>query len=556
MMLRRAFPLIMLLVVLLSVLLCLVPGAWAQDGVVTDKAALVALYNATGGSNWNQKTNWLSDEPLSTWHGVRTNAAGRVTELTLGGNNLSGEIPAALGNLTHLWNLDLQWNRLTGGIPTALGNLSNLLVLILGRNGLTGGIPAELATPAGLWSLVLVSNDLTGSIPEELGNMGSLQYLALGENSLSGTVPATLANVASLRQLGLGFNYGLSGSLPSGLSALADLTEVDIHGTSVCVPAAADFRTWESTIQFESSGLTCGAEPSAVPVIDLAVFYTPAARDLAGGTSEIETEIDLLVAETQKAYQDSGVDQTVELVLREETPYIESESSILDLRRLTNPSDGYLDGVHPIRDVVGADLVHLVVGRGSVSGVANPVPRAGRAFSLSLQGSGGITFAHELGHTMGLSHDRFVQCSNGPCTWANHFPYGFGYVNQKAFEAGAPASARWYTIMAYPNQCSDQGDLSCEQLPLFSDPDVTRSGDPLGASGERDAGGLSGPSDAVRALNNARHSMASFRQGTSRRSRPFACRSRNAGRSCVAGGGAPRSQWTFRAHSRIRTPTT
>ena len=49
MMPRRAHPLSVLVVVLLPILLCLAPGAQAQDGVAADKAALTALYNATDG---------------------------------------------------------------------------------------------------------------------------------------------------------------------------------------------------------------------------------------------------------------------------------------------------------------------------------------------------------------------------------------------------------------------------------------------------------------------------------------------------------------------------
>ena len=37
-----------------------------------DRAALTALYNATGGANWGNNTNWLSDGPLGEWYGVTT----------------------------------------------------------------------------------------------------------------------------------------------------------------------------------------------------------------------------------------------------------------------------------------------------------------------------------------------------------------------------------------------------------------------------------------------------------------------------------------------------
>ena len=79
----------------------------------TDREALVALYNATGGPNWNDNNNWLSDVPISEWEGVATDGNGRVTELYLEGNQVSGEIPPELGNLAKLKDLDLG----TGEIP-------------------------------------------------------------------------------------------------------------------------------------------------------------------------------------------------------------------------------------------------------------------------------------------------------------------------------------------------------------------------------------------------------------------------------------------------------
>ena len=70
--------------------------------VNTDRAALATLYNATNGSNWQNDTNWLSNGPLGEWHGVSTDADGRVAGLSLLGNQLSGSIPSELGNLDNL----------------------------------------------------------------------------------------------------------------------------------------------------------------------------------------------------------------------------------------------------------------------------------------------------------------------------------------------------------------------------------------------------------------------------------------------------------------------
>ena len=123
----------------------------------------MAFYNATGGANWTFNTNWLSNEPLSEWRGVTTNDDGRVTELDLRNNQLTGEIPEELSQLTQLESLALGSNRLKVEIPEELGQLSRLQRLDLRNNQLeTGGLPVELSQLPQLETLNLSSNQLTG----------------------------------------------------------------------------------------------------------------------------------------------------------------------------------------------------------------------------------------------------------------------------------------------------------------------------------------------------------------------------------------------------------
>ena len=93
--------------------------------------ALVALYNATGGDAWTSETdddetnNWntSADRLLSVaeveynWHGLGF-TSGRVTRIDLSNNNLIGELPVALGDLTDLGALFVGSNSgLSGKVP-------------------------------------------------------------------------------------------------------------------------------------------------------------------------------------------------------------------------------------------------------------------------------------------------------------------------------------------------------------------------------------------------------------------------------------------------------
>ena len=92
----------------------------AQTSPETDREALIALYNATDGPNWDRNDNWLSDVPIGEWSDVTTDDNGRVTLLILNYNQLSGEIPPELGNLANLGYLTLSGKQLSGCVPSSL----------------------------------------------------------------------------------------------------------------------------------------------------------------------------------------------------------------------------------------------------------------------------------------------------------------------------------------------------------------------------------------------------------------------------------------------------
>ena len=200
-------------------------GTGEECAPLSDREVLEVLHEATDGPNWSNNDGWLTDAPLAEWHGVSVDHVGRVVDLYLFSNQLTGEIPPELGDLANLTRLHLERNDLTGPIPSELGNLANLTELLLLSNQLDGEIPPELGNLANLTELLLSYNQLAGEIPPELGNLANLTWLWLDENQLAGEIPPELGNLANLTGLWLDENQ-LAGEIPPELGNLANLTEL------------------------------------------------------------------------------------------------------------------------------------------------------------------------------------------------------------------------------------------------------------------------------------------------------------------------------------------
>ncbi len=193
-----------------------------------ERDILVTFYNATNGDNWTDNTNWLSEEPLDQWYGVNIDGNGYVTNITLSFNNLVGNIPTELSNLTTIEVLMLNNNQLSGNIPAELGYLSNLQYLYLSSNQLSGTLPSNLGSLSNLQNLYLHGNQLSGSIPKELVNLSNLQRLYLYNNQLSGNIPPEIGSLSNLQDLNLAYNQ-LTGDIPTELGDLSNLQELHLY---------------------------------------------------------------------------------------------------------------------------------------------------------------------------------------------------------------------------------------------------------------------------------------------------------------------------------------
>lgn len=166
--------------------------------------ALIALYNATDGTNWTDNTGWLSPDE-STWYGITVTGCD-VTDISLPGNNLIGSLPSEIGDLTMLEGLDLGANQISGSIPPEVGSLSALIGLNLALNQMDGFLPPELGNLTSLEVLNLSFNNFNGTPPIELENLTALTYAALNNNQFSGQPPLIGGNSMSMSSLELQFN--------------------------------------------------------------------------------------------------------------------------------------------------------------------------------------------------------------------------------------------------------------------------------------------------------------------------------------------------------------
>lgn len=262
------------------------------------------------------------------------------------------------------------------------------------------------------------------------------------------------------------------------------------------------------------------AASSGVSEIDVLVLYTPAAAAYAGGEASMRAEVERLFGETNTAFRNSGVSARVGGWARA-VSYSESQDVGTDLDLLQGSFDGYLDEVHSMRADLGADLVHLLVAftpthssDGSFTcGVAYAGLDPRIAFGVTLFYSGcRYTFTHELGHNLGLRHDRYQHFRYGT-SGAAHVPYAYGYSNAETFSPVGGGQC-WSTVMAYYSHCFDVPGgrgFYTEEL-RFSSPYRRHpsSGEPLGVLGEVETYSVYGPADAARALELTRAQVAAY----------------------------------------------
>ncbi|MBX2925471.1 MAG: leucine-rich repeat domain-containing protein [Chitinophagaceae bacterium] len=230
----------------LSVLLAILLLAQTNAQVNSqDSLALINIYNTTNGTAWTQK--WVPTQPVNTWFGV-TLTAGRVTGLNLPGNNLSGTLLSGnILKLTQLKTLQLQNNHLTGSVPAGIGSLTELEQLDLSSNSFSGTLPAVFFNSLSkLTHFNVAGNGISGWIPSSIGNAAAMVEINVSNNAFTNKIPSGINSLNNLTRF-LAANNQLIGPMPVGKLCSADI-QVNISGN-----------------KFTFSGLEClGANPNAI----------------------------------------------------------------------------------------------------------------------------------------------------------------------------------------------------------------------------------------------------------------------------------------------------
>jgi hypothetical protein len=196
-------------------------------------------------------------------------------------------------------------------------------------------------------------------------------------------------------------------------------------------------------------------------VIDIMILYTPnVAKHYIRDPQDL---LALAIEEFNQSLRNSGLSNiSLRLVHTQMVDYDGSKGD--QFTQLYT----MVDGVGPFKDTKRlrnekrADIVGLIIDNPNGCGLSTRVrPDSDEAFFVVHHACATISMSitHEIGHILGVRHDRFVDESNQP------IPYGHGYVN----------GTKWRDIMSYNVGCG-----GCPRIPYWSNPRVMYKGDPTG----------------------------------------------------------------------------
>eukprot|EP01028_Stygiella_incarcerata_P006929 TRINITY_DN2828_c0_g1_i2.p1 TRINITY_DN2828_c0_g1~~TRINITY_DN2828_c0_g1_i2.p1 ORF type:complete len:1144 (-),score=267.61 TRINITY_DN2828_c0_g1_i2:1811-5242(-) len=239
-----------------------------------DCAALCMIFQSTGGpTTWKSTTGWTREDFGTSCCdvgalGVTCDSNGRVTQLSLRGNGLTGFLPVEIGALKKLQHLDLSLGLIGDEIPAELGDLTELITVILEGNEFIGEVPPsirnlkklqylsiatcdldylpdEIGDLESLHTLLLSTNQLKGGLPDHIGNLKRLKILDISSNHFNGSLPASICELTALEDIRLGFN-NFQGNFQTCFTLMQNLTSLDIRSNQFSGELPKEIGDFES----------------------------------------------------------------------------------------------------------------------------------------------------------------------------------------------------------------------------------------------------------------------------------------------------------------------
>ncbi|WJX43053.1 hypothetical protein P8452_30209 [Trifolium repens] len=132
---------------------------------------------------------------------------GSIQTLRVSNTSFSGEFPHTIGNIRHLYELDISNCQFNGTLPNSLSNLTQLSYLDLSSNSFTGPMPS-FRMAKNLTHMDLSHNHLNGVISSSdyFEGLHNLVSVDLRDNSFNGSIPSSLFELALLQKIQLSFN--------------------------------------------------------------------------------------------------------------------------------------------------------------------------------------------------------------------------------------------------------------------------------------------------------------------------------------------------------------
>lgn len=230
-----------------------------DDSRRIQRYALATLYYSTNGARWSSNNLWLSDTNECAWFSRSSSvcdSTGSFINLSLGFNNLGGEIPPELGLLSRLTVLALSGGTSTtigGTLPPELGGLTTLEFLSVRQNSISGVLPSTIGSWTMLTFLDVSVNDFTGQVPTEInqlkllreidlsdntfdkinyfGGLSALQRVTLSNNTFAGPIDESVGQLSLLRFLNM--EHNLFTSIPEAIGLLTNLEVVTAFSNRV-----------------------------------------------------------------------------------------------------------------------------------------------------------------------------------------------------------------------------------------------------------------------------------------------------------------------------------